>query len=227
MERIPAFMERIIIIGSGGHAKVIIDIVKAANLHQLIGLIDPFRKPGEATLGLPVLGCEEDLPLLVSEHQIDGIIIGIGDNFLRAEISSRVSKILPGMQFIKAIHPDASIGIDVEIGDGTVIMAGARINPCCRIGRFCILNTNSSLDHDSTMENYSSLAPQSSTGGNCRIGTCAAVSIGAAISHGITIGEHTVIGAGATVIRDVAPYRVAFGVPAKEKRDRTAGEKYL
>ncbi len=163
-------MDNIVIIGSSGHAKVIIDIVQQEGKYNIAGLLDRYRKVDEQTLGYRVLGKEEDLPELMNVHCCKGAIVAIGDNFIRSKVASRVREICPDLPFVCAIHPKASIATDVSIGEGTVIMAGVCINPCSSVGRFCILNTNSSLDHDSTMEDFASLAPGATTGGNTKSG---------------------------------------------------------
>ena len=152
-------MDKIVIIGSSGHAKVIIDIVEHEARYEIAGLLDRYRKVGEQTLGYQVLGQEEDLPQLLTSHTIRGAIVAIGDNSIRSKVTARVREVCPDLQFVSAIHPKTSIAKDVSVAEGTVIMAGVTINPCCSIGQFCILNTNSSLDHDSVMEDFSSLAP--------------------------------------------------------------------
>jgi sugar O-acyltransferase (sialic acid O-acetyltransferase NeuD family) len=218
---------RIVIIGSSGHAKVVIDIVEQQGRYRIAGLLDLYRTVGEQTLGYQVLGQEEDLPQLTKIHSIQGCIVAIGDNFIRSKVATRVKEISPHMPFVSAIHPKASLAKDVSIGEGTVIMAGVSVNPCCSIGRLCILNTNSSLDHDSIMEDFSSLAPRATTGGNCRIGGYSAISIGGVLIHGVHIGEHTVVGAGSTVLKHIKSFSVAYGTPAKTIRERKSGDKYL
>jgi len=220
-------MDNVIIIGSSGHAKVIIDIVERQRRYTIVGLLDRYRKVGEQTLGYQVLGKEEDLLHLTKVYSIVGAIVAIGDNFIRSKVADRVREMCPHLPFVSATHPKASIAKDVSVGEGTVIMAGVSVNPCCSIGRLCILNTNSSLDHDSIMEDFSSLAPRATTGGNCRIGCYSAVSIGAVLIHGVHIGEHTVVGAGSTVLKSLEPFKVAYGTPAKAIRDRNAGDRYL
>lgn len=220
-------MERIVVIGSSGHAKVVIDIIEREGKFAIAGLIDSFREVGEETLGHAVLGDEDVLKSLVSEEKIAGGVVGIGDNFARHEMAEKISAMCPGFVFPPVAHPSACVGKDTTLGEGTVLMAGAVINPCCTVGRFCVFNTRASLDHDSVMEDYSSLGPGVATGGNVRIGSFAAIGVGATVIHGAVIGEHTVIGAGATVVSDIASHRVAYGTPAKVIRERTAGEKYL
>ena len=220
-------MDNIVIIGSSGHAKVIIDIVQQEGKFNVAGLLDRFRNVGEKTLGYPVLGKEEDLPELIKTHTLKGAIVAIGDNFVRSKVAARIKEISPDLPFVSAVHPKASIAMEVSIGEGTVVMAGVSINPCSSVGRFCILNTNSSLDHDSILEDFASLAPGAATGGNCRIGQYSAVSIGAVLIHGIHVGEHTVIGAGSLVMKSIESFVVAYGTPARAIRNREQGDKYL
>lgn len=220
-------MDHIVIVGSSGHAKVVIDVVEHEGKYRIAGLLDRYRTPGEETLGYQVLGREEDLPNLMVTHRLSGVIVAIGDNFLRSMVAARVGDVCPSLPFVSAIHPKALIAKQVVIGQGTVIMGGVVVNPCCAIGRSCILNTNSSLDHDSVMEDFSSLAPRAATGGNCRIGSHSAISIGAVLSYGVHIGDHSVIGAGSTVLKDLGSFRVAYGTPAIEVRRRSMGDRYL
>ncbi len=217
----------IVIIGAGGHAKVVIDVIERQARYNIIGLIDKSHAKGENVLGYEILGDEDVLHDMIQEYPSLGGIIAIGDNFVRYKIYKQISLSLPEFVFISAVHPEASIGKDVFIGDGTVIMAGAIVNTCCCIGRFCIINTNSSIDHDSIMEDFSSLAPNAATGGNVKIGEFSAVGIGAVLAHNINIGRHSVIGTGAAVVKDIADYSVAYGVPAEVIRKRKEGERYL
>ncbi len=220
-------MDNIVIIGSSGHAKVIIDIVQQEDKYNIAGLLDRYRKVDEQTLGYRVLGKVEDLPVLMNVYSLKGAIIAIGDNFIRSKVATRVREICPDLPFVRAIHPKASIATDVSIGEGTVITAGVTINPCSSVGRFCILNTKSSLDHDSTMEDFASLAPGATTGGNCRIGKYSAIGIRAVLIHGVNIGEQSVIGAASLVMKPIEPFVVAYGTPAKAIRNRQPGDKYL
>jgi sugar O-acyltransferase (sialic acid O-acetyltransferase NeuD family) len=220
-------MQNIVLVGSSGHAKVVIDIVEQQGLYRIVGLIDAFRAPGATTLGYPVLGRESDLATLAYEHDLVGIIVAIGDNSVRAKVAANVAEICPSLPLVSAVHPAANIGKGTTVGAGTVVMAGAVITSSCKIGRGCIVNTRASLDHDSVMDDFSSLAPGVTTGGNCHIGHHAAVSIGALLCHGIVIGEHSLVGAGALVLKAVEAFSVAYGTPARKIRDRLPGDKYL
>ena len=215
----------LIIIGSSGHAKVVLDIFEKMNLHKIIGFIDNNKQTGENVLGYPVLGDEEILNNHKSEHT--QLFIAIGDNCTRQKVRDRIKTHFPAFSFATAIHPSATIGIEVKIGQGSAIMAGSILNPCCIIGEFCLINTKASLDHDSVMNDFSSLAPGVTTGGNVEIGASSAIGIGASIMHGVKIGTEVVIGGHAFVNKHVDDFSVCYGVPAKSIRKRVVGEKYL
>jgi sugar O-acyltransferase (sialic acid O-acetyltransferase NeuD family) len=218
--------KNIVVIGSSGHAKVIIDIIEKQDAFTIAGIIDPYRTVGETLLGYSVLGKEEDLPTLMEAHGIIGCVIALGDNWLRKKVADKINSIV-SLEHITAIHPSAQIAKDVMIGKGTVIMAGAIINTSSRVGDFVIINTKSSLDHDNQLGDFASIAPGATTGGNVRIGDFSAIAIGAIIKHGVSVCEHSIIGAASLVLKDVEAYRIAFGIPAKIIKERKAGDKYL
>lgn len=220
-------MDNIVVIGSSGHAKVIIDIVQQEGKYNIAGVLDQMRVVGEQTLGYPILGKDEDLPELVKPHAIKGAIVAIGDNFLRSKVATRIKKLCPKLMFVSAIHPKASIATNVSIGEGTVVMAGGAINSCSSVGRFCILNTNCVLEHDSVMEDFASLAPGAITGGNCRIGQYSAISIGAVLVDRVHVGEQTIVGAGSLVMKPIDSFVIAYGTPAKAIRNRKPGKNTL
>lgn len=220
-------MEKIVVIGSSGHARVVVDVLENEGRREIVGLLDRFRDAGEEAFGYPILGREEDLPRLMETHSLAGGLVAIGDNFTRSEVERGIAPTVPGFRFFRAIHPGSCVARDAKIGDGTVVMAGAVVDPGCNLGRSCILNTNSSLDHDSRMGDYASLAPGATTGGNVRIGDGAAIGIGAILVHDVEVGEQTVIGAASTVFQDIGYLKVAYGTPAKVIRYRGPADRYL
>lgn len=217
----------IVIIGSSGHAKVVIDVVERQGKHHIVGLIDAFRTRGEETMGYRVLGAEADLPVLAEQHALGGVLVAIGDNHVRARVTAGVAALCADLRFITAVHPQASVARGVRIGAGSVLMAGAVVNPGCEMGPGCIVNTRASLDHDSVMDAFSSLAPAAATGGNCHLGSCSALGMGGLLLQRMRIGAHSVVGAGAVVTRSVPDMCVSYGAPARVIRSRVAGDKYL
>lgn len=219
--------KNIVIIGSSGHSKVIIDIIEKESKYNIVGLIDAFREKGDKLYQYPILGSEEDLLNLINEHNIYGCIIAIGDNWIRNKVKIKIDDLNSSLTYINAIHPNSSIGKNVKIGFGNAIMANTNIGSDTNIGSFCIINNNSSIDHDSTMKDFSSIAPGVITGGNVLIGEYTAISIGTIIKHNIKIGSHSIIGANSLVLKDVDKFIVEYGTPSKIIRKREKGDKYL
>jgi len=217
-------VEKIIVVGASGHAKVVVDIIEKQELYSILGLIG---LNGPTPLDYPSLGLEEEFPNIAQAHQVKAGIVAIGDNWTRSKVVERIKSIMPDFKFITAIHPSAQIGRGAAIGDGTVVMAGAIINSGSVIGEHCIINTKASIDHDNTIGDFVSVAPNATTGGNVTIKPFSAIGLGANIIHGINIGEQTVIGAGALVLHDMPSFVVAYGMPATVRRQRIAGERYL
>ena len=220
-------MENIIVAGSSGHAKVVIDIIEKEGKFTIVGLIDTYKEKGTLLYGYEIMGTESDLPSLVVKYSITGGIVTIGDNWTRKQMVERILADVPDFRFVSAIHPSAQLGRGVKIGNGTVVMGGVIVNSDAHIGEHCILNTSSSVDHDSFMDDFSSLAPKASTGGNVKIGAFSAICLGVNVNNGLIIGEHTVIGSGSMVLSDIEGYSVAYGLPARIMRKREAGDKYL
>jgi sugar O-acyltransferase (sialic acid O-acetyltransferase NeuD family) len=218
---------RIAIFGSSGHARSVIDVVERQGRYKIVGLIDSFADIGHNTLGYRVLGGEDDLGSIMREHDISALSIAIGDNYQRGELVARLKRAHGSIRFVTAIHPAASVANSVQIGTGTVVMAGATVGASSQVGEFCIINSNSSIDHDCKMMDYSSIAPGAATGGSCTLGEYSAIGIGVSINQKLSIGQHTVVGSGATVVRSVADFKVAYGTPAVEIRERRQGEPYL
>lgn len=204
----------ILIVGAGGHAQVIADIFLKQRMSDfdidLIGFIDDSpRLQGSYILGLPVLGTLNDLPSL----RVDAIIIGIGDNQIRKSLF--LSYTHQRIRFVSAIHPCATIGHDVKIGDGTVICANTVINTGSEIGNNTIINTGTTIDHHNEIGNHVHVAPGVHTGGEVKVGEGTFIGIGSTIMPRINIQEWATIGAGALVNKDVSRSQTVIGVPAK------------
>jgi sugar O-acyltransferase (sialic acid O-acetyltransferase NeuD family) len=220
-------VQNLIIIGSSGHAKVIIDIAEKQGKYTVVGLIDRFREVGETTMNYLVLGGEADLPELLQKHAPCEVVVAIGDNFIREKVVAQVREMLPDVAFATLVHPSASIAGEVILGVGSVVMAQCAINSGTHVGCHVIINTSSAVDHDCTIADFASIAPGAILGGTVHVGHGAIVSLGAHVRHRINIGEHALVGAGSTVLSDVPASVVFYGTPAKEVRKRVAGEKYL
>lgn len=220
-------MKNIILIGSSGHANVILEALISNTSYRVLGFTDSTKGRGVTRFGLNILGKIEELPDLIKHNEIHGGIVAIGDNWTRGTIVRQVNELAPDFEWINAIHPSAHLARNVSLGRGIVIMAGASIGPTSEIRDHCSIATNASLDHDSIMDTFSSLHPGVITGGNVRIGAFSAICLGANLIHGITIGRETVIGAGSTVLGDVPDNSIAYGTPARVIRRRASADAYL
>ena len=219
--------DKIVIFGSSGHAKVIVDVVESNSSLKLLGFIDRPELVGSEVLGYKVIGSESSLPELMDRLGFSKGIIGIGDNSTRRLVATRIQEIAPTFEFTNCIHKSANISRHCEIGHGNVIMPGVSINASSIVSNHCILNTHSSLDHDSLMEPYSSLGPNAATGGNCSIGELSHIGIGASILQRVSIGRNCIIGAGSLVNKDTKNDSVYYGSPAIFISKRKAGDQYL
>lgn len=212
---------KIVIIGSSGHAKVIIDAITKGRHYEILGLLDDFREQGETTLNIPVIGKVRDAEIYTD----CSFIIAIGDNKHRHQIYSKLMELR--LNYINVIHPSAIIGQEVDLGVGNFIAAGAIINSGTTIGNHCIINTGAQLDHDNVLHDFVSIAPKAALAGNVVIEKGSYIGMGANVIEKITISRHTVIGAGSVVNRSVPRFKVAYGNPCKEQRNRELSETFL
>lgn len=212
-------MERVLIVGAGGHAQVVADILlKMAAVGQPIqpiGYIDDNPAvEGLSFLGLPVIGTIAERARI--SH--DALIIAIGDNQIRRRLAQEL--IAHGTRLASAIHPTAIIAGGVTIGPGATICARVVINPGATVGANVIVNTAGTIDHHNRIGDHVHIAPGVCTGGDVVIDEGAFVGIGATVMPQRRVGAWSVVGAGSLVQRDIPPGVVAFGVPAQIRRDR-------
>jgi sugar O-acyltransferase (sialic acid O-acetyltransferase NeuD family) len=206
--------QRIVIIGAAGHAKVVAGIIRMNQSWDIVGFIDEVNPERHSALfcGARILGGYEQLPQLLNQG-VNNVFLGFGNCIARQRRMLEVLEMGFNLPFF--IHPNAIIDQDVEIGDGTVIMAGAVISPGTRIGRCVIINTSSSIDHDCDIHDCAHVAPGARLAGNVQVGATSWIGIGASVIENIRIGRGVLVGAGAAVVRDIADDRQAIGVPAR------------
>ena len=206
---------RIVIVGAGGHAKVVLDSLVASGVYEIVGLTDSDQsKWGTLVGGYPVLGDDDVLPTLRGEG-VDGAIIALGSNRMRACLFEHAMTL--GFKMVNAIHPRSWASSSAQIGDGVVVMAGAVINSDAKVGNNVIINTGATVDHDCRIGDHAHIAPGCHLGGNVQVGTGTLVGIGASVIPDKRIGQWSIVGAGAVVVRDLPDNCVAIGVPATIK----------
>lgn len=197
----------VIIIGAGGHAKVIADIVLCSG-DNLIGFLDDnIERNAVVYKNYKVIGNISDS----TEYRDKYYVVAIGDNYTRAKIAKKYSD----LKWHTAIHPKAVVADTARIGDGTVVMAGAVINPDTIIGEHCIINTSCSIDHDNNIGDYVHVSPRACLAGTVVVGKCSWVCAGSTVINNVNITNDVVIGAGAVVVKDINENGVYIGVPAR------------
>ena len=203
-------MRKIIVIGAGGHGKVVADAVAAGGQHKVVGFLDDAPCSwGGHLVGHPVLGAVSTW----LDRGADEVVIAVGDNRQRRRLFDQLTA--AGAVVTSVVHPRAAVGIGVSIGRGTVAFANVVINSDSRIGDNVILNTMCSVDHDAEVAAHSHIAPGARLAGDVRVGEGAFVGMGAVVCPGVRIGNWAVVGAGAVVTRDVADHATVVGVPAR------------
>jgi sugar O-acyltransferase (sialic acid O-acetyltransferase NeuD family) len=211
----------IVIFGAGGHAVSVANVAISAG-YKIAYFIDANKK-ADYLLGIKII---RDISELVNKKDYE-YCIAIGDNALRERIYKELMSVNIDINFPSLIHKSAVISIFSTIGNGTVVMPNAIVGPNSTVGKFCIINTQSSIDHDCNMLDFSSIAPNAVTGGTVTIGYRSAISIGAVVKQGLKIGNDSVLGASSYLNKNLVNNKVAYGIPAKEVRDREVGDEYL
>ena len=198
----------VMIIGGGGHAKVVIDCIRSAG-DKPIGILDDKLPEGASVLDVPVLGKIARW----QEFAQNAFIIAIGNNEVRAKIAEQ----LP-VQWYCAVHPRAVVSAYAALGRGTVVMPGAVINAGACVGDHCIVNTCAVVEHDCVLENYVHISPNAALGGTVTVGKKSHIGIGVSVRNNIAICDASMIGAGAVVVKNITEPGTYIGVPAKKIR---------
>lgn len=208
-------MDKLVVIGGGGHAKVVISILKKSGKFELIGYVD--KDDRGSILGLEYLGTDEVLESLLNDWGVSKAALGIGqlyDTSLRRDIVSMAKR--AGYSFPALVSPDAVVNEDVEIEEGTVVISGVVINTASRIGSFCIINTGALIDHDCRIGEFTHIAPGVTLSGGVEIGSDVLVGTGASIIQYREITDNVVIGAGSAVWDDIDEPGTYGGVPVRK-----------
>lgn len=201
---------KLLIIGSSGHGKVVADIAIRMNRWDYIAFLDDNEELKEV-MGIKVIDKAIDAFLYKNEADI---FVAIGNNEIREKIQRKLES--EGVSIPILIHPSAVIGNQVVIDKGTVVMAGVLINCCSIIGKGCIINTGSTIDHDNVIADYVHLSPGIHLAGNVSVGQGSWLGIGSVVSNNISIIDQCKIGAGTVVIADITEEGTYVGVPARK-----------
>lgn len=204
-------MKRLIIIGAGGHGRVIADIAERLGCYKEISFLDDahIKKSG----GYEVLGKTQDYVSLLQNSEF---IVAIGNADLRNKIQNELER--NNARMATLIHPSAVIGSRTEIGAGTAVMAGVVINCDVKIGKGVIINTSSSVDHDCVIGDFCHVSVGARLAGTVKLGSKCMIGAGAVVINNISVPENTVVAAGGVVVKSIEKSGTYMGIPAVCKK---------
>lgn len=207
-------MEKIVLVGGGGHCKVIIDLIRSMRKYEIVGITDN-KGIGDKLLDVPIIG-DDDVLSQVYKGGVRNAFVSFGalDNIVvRDKIFYKLRNI--GFEIPTLIHNKAVVSPYAKIMDGTCVMAGAVINAGAIVQENCIINTSSIVEHNCVIGRNSHISPGASLAGGVKIGNNTHIGIGASLIQNMSIGNDVVIGAGSVVINNIKNNTTAVGVPAK------------
>lgn len=207
-------MTGIVIIGTGGHGREILDIVDACRAAgdniEFLGFVDDGTADDELLTrrGASLLGRTDRIAELDAD-----IVIGVASPRSRRQLDSEVTRL--GRSVRSVFHPAASIGTANRLGPGAIFFPGSRLSTNVEAGRHLHVNANATVAHDCVIGDYVTINPGATVSGNVTLGNGVTIGTGANVIQGVTIGEDTTVGAGAVVVRDLPPGVTAVGMPAR------------
>lgn len=205
--------KKILVVGCGEHARMVIDNIEEQGVYQIAGLTTHTDSElNRKIYGYPVLCKDEDITkLLAKKKDIKGYILGVGNMKTRAKIYAWLDQIL---EPVNVIHPKAIVSKHACIGKGNVIEAFTKVANGASIGNHCIINSFSAVNHDQTIGDNVLIAGNVSMAGKS-IGSHTIIADGASIAFKKSVGANCIIGDGAVVTKDIPDGVIAYGNPAQ------------
>ncbi|SJM93119.1 conserved hypothetical protein [Crenothrix polyspora] len=203
-------IEALLIIGAGGHAKVVIDAVRCAYGESVILQLadDNLALAGVTCMELSIIA-----PVSRAVTTEGDFHVAVGHNGFRARLAETCLQ--AGMVYNSIVHPKAAVAASATMADGCFIAANAVVAPMVVLNAGCIVNHGAVVDHDCVIGRYCHIAPNATLAGDVRLGEKVLIGAGANILPGVTIGDNCVVGAGAVVLHDLPPHTTYAGVPAQ------------
>lgn len=211
---------KILLLGGGGHAKCVIEAIRAGKKYLPFGVLDRKERVGASVLGVEIVGVDDELQEFY-ERGVKLCFVALGstsDPARRIALWKLAEKV--GFEFPSIIHSSAVIASDSDIGRGVYIGPGAIVNPGVTIGDGCIINSGAIVEHDCHIGEFVHVAPGTVLSGGVTVGARTHLGTGCSVTHGVKIGTDSIIGVAAVVIKDIPSSVVCVGNPAKTIRNR-------
>lgn len=206
-----------IIIGAGGHSRVVYDILRHDKNVDVTAFVDHVQRGSEESImDVPVTGDHDIVPELIEKKGVGGFIVAIGENEIRHTYLEKFQEI--GLEPISAIHPNANISETAEIGAGSVIASGVNVSTNAEIGRNAIVNTGTIVEHEVKIGAHTHVGPGTTIAGRVTVGNETFIGMGCSIKEYLDIGDDAVVGAGSVVLDDVDDSTTVAGTPAEVKK---------
>ncbi|KJS88812.1 MAG: serine acetyltransferase [Peptococcaceae bacterium BICA1-8] len=210
--------KKILLVGGGGHCKSVLDSLLELNEFSEIGIIDKKENKGKRVLGIPIIGCDDDLLKLFSEgFEYAFVTVGsIGSPNLRMKLFNQLNEI--GFEIPNIVDLSARVSHHVKIEKGIFVGKNVVINAGATINEGAIINTGTIIEHDCIIGEFAHIAPGAVISGEVQIGKNTHVGANSVIKQQLKIGSDSIIGMGSIVTKDVEDHIVAYGNPCKGVR---------
>jgi sugar O-acyltransferase (sialic acid O-acetyltransferase NeuD family) len=193
--------DSVLILGAGGHAISCIDVIERQAAYAIVGLVDSHAQAITDVLGYPVLGSDDELPLLI--HRASHAFVGVGQ-IRSAATRQRLYELLLrlGMPLATVVAPSAEVSRHSRLGAGTIVGHGAIVHALASVGENSIINSRALVEHDARIGCHCHIATGAIVNGGAEVGDGSFVGSGAVLREGVKLGKGCFIGAGSLVRGD-------------------------
>ncbi len=195
-------MEKLILIGGGGHCKSCIDVIEQENKYQIAGIVDPNEPIGEKILGYPIIGCDDDLPELIKEYKNALITVGqIRSAALRIKLYRLAKEAKANLPII--ISPLAYVSKHAKIDEGTIVMHHVLVNAEAQIGINNIINSKALIEHEAVVGNHNHISTAAKLNGQVKVQDECFIGSGSTIANNVSIVNNVIVPAGSSVYKNI------------------------
>jgi len=209
--------DSLVLIGGGGHCKSCIDVIESEGRFKIAGILDVPGRKGEVIAGYPVIGIDEDIPVLARTHRHFFITMG---HIKSPDFRIRMFEYLKnmGVKIPVIISPNAHISPRASLGDGTIVMHHAIVNSEASVGSNCILNSRSLIEHETQVGDHCHISTGAVLNGQCRVGDRCFIGSSTVLANNVSISDDTLVSAGSLVLRSLEKPGTYIGNPLRKIR---------